>query len=297
MPAKVRRHVSLLAAALLLLSACTTPSTPASPPGKKAATAAFTKGNRVTIGVLTDQPGMGYLEVGGNKRDGFDLGLANWLAAELGFETRFVDLTIGERMSALTEEPHLTQAVLASFSITDDRRESIDFAGPYLVNKKGVMTLADNKEIKSIADLEGKTICTMGGSTSLQELDLRNLHVSVEDGITQCIDNLKKKSVDAVSADQLILYGSAAQDKKVQVVDDLSFGHFEYYGIGLPNNSFTDCQTLTGKIRDFIRSGSWETFFRQNFPGIPSNAFKPKPESLFTCENPSSDADNPPKGP
>ncbi|MFC5828160.1 transporter substrate-binding domain-containing protein [Nonomuraea insulae] len=247
----------------------------------------FKKGARTTVGVLTDLPGIGALKIGPNKRTGFDNDLVLWLSTKIGFEPRYIDVTIVEREPALITEPLLADAIFAAFSITDDRKGRIDFAGPYLINKQGVMVRAKETRILTISDLETKTLCAPRGSTSLRELQARKLKVTEEESVEQCIENLKNETVDGVSTDQLLLYGRAEKDSSLRVLPKLTFGYYENYGIGLPKNSGADCKLLTEHIKEFIKSGAWEDFFIQNFPKLATEAdeYKPKPDALEKCSS------------
>ncbi|MGR6914302.1 transporter substrate-binding domain-containing protein [[Actinomadura] parvosata] len=290
------RSLSVAMALLVLAAAsCSTPNPRPSPPqGQPTATTQgqppakamkFRKDARTTVGVLTDLPGIGALKVGPNTRSGFDNDLIAWLSTRIGFEPRYADVTIAEREPALLDEPLLVDAVFAAFSITDERKLRMDFAGPYLINKQGVMVRAKEDRIATIADLDTVTLCAPQGSTSLKELQTRKLKVTEEESVEQCILDLKGESVDAVSTDQLLLYGRAAKDPSLRVLPKLTFGHYENYGIGLPKNSGADCRLLTEHIKIFIKGGDWEKFFVQNFPELQADAdeYKPKITALERC--------------
>src|SRR6266542_6455045 len=80
-----------------------------------------------------------------------------------------VPTAISDRINALKDGR--VKLVVNVFSITDARRKSIRFAGPYLITKQGVMVRAGDDRIQSVAQLEGKTVCTLAGSTSLDQLN------------------------------------------------------------------------------------------------------------------------------
>lgn len=105
-------------------------------------------GQNVNIGVATDMPGLGSLTPGSDQRTGFDIDLADWLGqhADPQFDPNFVDLTIDKRSDALRTGK--ARLVIEVFSITDERRKSIGFAGPYLITRQGVMVRAGDNSIK-----------------------------------------------------------------------------------------------------------------------------------------------------
>ena len=101
-----------------------------------------------------------------NKLRGFDAGLAQLLVRYiLGDESKyeFTKVTSDTRESVLQNDQ--VDAVFATYSITDKRKEVISFAGPYYSTQQGILVLADNSDINSVDDLAGKTVAAQSGST------------------------------------------------------------------------------------------------------------------------------------
>jgi glutamate transport system substrate-binding protein len=274
---------------LTALTACQTggPVTPS--PITDAAPDIFSRPGGVNVGTITDEPGFGQLTPGANERGGFDVDLYRWLGNHVPptFTPVPVDLTIDERIGALTEGK--VQLVVETFSITDERRKSIGFAGPYMITKQGMMVRAGDHRIRTINDLAGKTICTISGSTSLDQLNegplKHQITITVEKGYKGCSDRLLNEQVDAVSTDAIILEGFALNDStRLSVVKTLTFGAQERFGVGLPRGDVAACKTMTAKLREFITSGSWDVFFSQHFPNLPHELYKPDPYNLDPCD-------------
>ncbi|MGH3930981.1 MAG: transporter substrate-binding domain-containing protein [Pseudonocardiaceae bacterium] len=279
---------SILLAACLALTACTANSAAIDEPTTRTAPDIFSRSGGVNVGVVTDAPGFEELEPGSNIREGFDVDLFRWLGNQVPptFTPIPVDLTLDERVNALRDGR--VQLVVANFSITDERRESIGFAGPYLLTHQGVMVRAGDTRIQSAKDLTGMTVCTLSGSTSLNQLNegiLKNqILLTVEKSFKQCVDRLLGGQVDAMSTDQILLDGLAAADPtRLSVVHEFTFGAEERYGIGLPHGDAAACEIMTAKIRNFIISGSWDQFFENHFPGADHANYKPDPYNLDSC--------------
>lgn len=280
---------SILLAASLALTACATNS--AAIDQSTATTTApdiFSRSGGVNVGVVTDAPGFEELEPGSNIREGFDVDLYRWLGNQVPptFTPIPVDLTIDERVNALRDGR--VQLVVATFSITDERRESIGFAGPYMLTHQGMMVRAGDARIQNANDLTGMTVCTLSGSTSLNQLNegvLKNqILLTVEKSYNQCVERLLGGQVDAMSTDQIVLDGLAAADPtRLSVVQDFTFGAEERYGVGLPHGDVAACEAMTAKIRDFIISGSWDQFFDKHFPDVDHASYKPDPYNLDSC--------------
>ncbi|HLS33102.1 MAG TPA: transporter substrate-binding domain-containing protein, partial [Brevibacterium sp.] len=88
----------------------------------------------LTIGVKKDQPGLGNQGPGADVPEGFDIEMAKIVAGSLGFAPDQIEWT--ETVSA-NREPFLQQGnvdmVVATYTINDERKEVVDFAGPYYV--------------------------------------------------------------------------------------------------------------------------------------------------------------------
>jgi glutamate transport system substrate-binding protein len=264
-------------AVLLSLVGC-----PASEPTTTTCTSALGK-SHVNIGVKADQPGWGYEE--NYTRSGFDYDLANWLAHELCFTATFVNVASAQREEYLISGR--VDLVIATFSKTDDRATRVSFAAPYVVNQQGVLVRAGDTRVTRISDLDGLAVCTASGTTSLLQLEAAG---SIEittvalTGFRECVDELIAGRVDAISTDQLILYGLAQHDSRLAVVPDLVFGHQERYGIGLPHGNTEWCETLTAAIRKFIVSGRWDSAFQLNLPNVEQpGRYRPDPNLLDRC--------------
>ncbi|HXH34504.1 MAG TPA: glutamate ABC transporter substrate-binding protein [Plantibacter sp.] len=213
---------------------------------------AMVKADKVRIGVKEDQPGLGYLDAATGERSGFDIEVATWIAASLGFDAdkiEFKAIPSANRESAIVNGD--IDYYVGTYSITDKRKEQIDFAGPYFETGQGLLVAADNDEIKGEDDLAGKTVCSATGSTPIQNIKDNFPDTKTEefDTYSQCVDALKDGKVDAVTTDQAILIGYAALEPDVLKVVGEPFST-ELYGIGLPkgddalrhfiNTMFTD---------------------------------------------------------
>ncbi|HVK26281.1 MAG TPA: transporter substrate-binding domain-containing protein [Actinokineospora sp.] len=240
-------------------------------------------GKTVNIGVSPSSPGWGTADAAG-VRSGFDYDFSNWLGQHLAFTP--VPVTVLARDREIELQRGTIGMVVATYSITDARREQVGFAGPYMLSQQGVMVRAAEKEkYRTLADLTGKTICVTSGSTSAKQLRELGFPVSVteKDVYEQCRLALRDGQVDALSTDQLILYGLQKVDKETYVVPEIAFGQQERYGIGLPKGDKAKCEAVTTQIRTFLIDGYWDRFFAANLPGVPTEGHKPNPNRLNPC--------------
>ncbi|PCE15867.1 ABC transporter substrate-binding protein [Microbacterium sp. SZ1] len=221
--------------------------------------------DKVVIGVKEDQPGLGYLDVTTNERTGFDVDIARWIAASLGYDEdkiEFKPIASANREQAITNGD--IDYYVGTYSITDKRKEQIAFAGPYFITGQGLLVAADNDDIKSEADLTADTtVCSATGSTPIQNIRTNYPEVPTKefDLYSACVEALLSGEVQAVTTDQAILIGYAAQDPDNLKVVGEPFTE-ERYGVGLAK----DDAALQEFINTMFTDGgdTWQAIFDKN---------------------------------
>ena len=222
----------------------------------------------ITIGIKYDQPGLGLQD--GAEYTGFDVDVAKYVAAELGYGED--QITFRETPSANREamlQAGEVDMIFATYSITDDRKEVIDFAGPYFVAGQDLLVSADNTDITGPEDLEGKSLCSVTGSTSAEKIKTdhaETVQLLERPGYAECVQALASGTVDAVTTDDIILAGLAAAngDGNLKVVGN-PFSE-ERYGVGLPKDSDW-CEDINAAITKMIDEGAWEEAVAANTEG------------------------------
>ncbi len=259
---------ALLAVAVAAsLTACSSDKPKAQPSYSKAA-ASFAAGStmerlnkagQITIGVKFDQPGIGQLDPKTNKPEGLDIEIAKIVAAGLGLtadQIKFVETVSKNR------EPFIQNGtvdlVIASYSITDDRKKVVSFAGPYYQTGQDLMVRKDDSSITGPETLGGKKVCSVTGSTPLANIQ-KNYPTATAVPFatyTECVQQLLNGSVDAVTTDGTILLGYAARQPAQLKVIGKPFST-ELYGIGLKKDDTDFRGFLNDTLQKAVDSGDW----------------------------------------
>ena len=122
------------------------------------------KRGTVRIGVFSDKPPFGYVDSNG-KNQGYDVYIAKRIAKDLlGDENKveFVLVEAASRVEFLQSDK--VDIILANFTVTDERKEVVDFANPYMKVALGVVS--KDGTIKSVDDLKGKKLLVNKGTTA-----------------------------------------------------------------------------------------------------------------------------------
>ncbi|WP_309104859.1 glutamate ABC transporter substrate-binding protein [Microbacterium sp.] len=225
---------------------------------------AITERDKVVVGVKEDQPGLGYLDVTSGERTGFDIDIARWIAASLGYDEdkiEFKPIASANREQAIVNGD--IDYYVGTYSINDKRKEQIDFAGPYFITGQGLLVAADAEEAEALEDFNGKTVCSATGSTPIQNIKANFPEITTKeyDLYSACVEDLLNGTVDAVTTDQAILIGYAAQYPDELKVTGGLFTE-ERYGVGLAKGD----DALRTHINELFTDGGdiWQAIFDAN---------------------------------
>lgn len=186
---------------------------------------------KIIVGVKYDTKPFGYINEN-QELVGFDIDLAKNIAKNLlGDENKieFKQVTPSNRILALNSNQ--VDMVIATMTITPERKSVIDFSSPYYMAGQAVLVPKDSK-INSMADLNGKRVIIIFGSTSEKNLRIiaPNATIIGFKTYTSGFDALKQGRADALTSDDSILLGLTMDDPSVRLLPKRYTR--EPYGIG-----------------------------------------------------------------
>ncbi|WP_181807069.1 glutamate ABC transporter substrate-binding protein [Streptomyces shenzhenensis] len=225
-------------------------------------------GGKIKVGIKYDQPGLGLQEPDGSF-SGFDVDVATYVAGQLGYkpsQIEFVQTKSADRENALARGD--VKFIAATYSITDERKAKVDFAGPYLLAHQDLLVKKDSTISKG-TDLNGRKLCSVTGSTSAQNVQKTlapKANLKEVGTYSECIAGLQSGAVDAVTTDDSILAGFAAQDKyKGQFkLAGLKLSN-ENYGIGVKKGDSATLDKINKALEKMVGDGSWQKAVDKNF--------------------------------
>lgn len=224
------------------------------------------EGESIRIGIKYDQPGLGYQD--GRDYTGFDTDVARYVAKELGYsedQIEWVEAPSANRENMLVNGQ--VDMIFATYSISESRLKTVDFAGPYFYAGQDLLVQQENTDITGPDSLAGKNLCSVTGSTSAKKIQDKyssTVQLVQQNSYSDCVVALNAGMVDAVTTDDIILAGlgaTRANQGELKLVGN-TFTE-ERYGIGLPKGS-DQCADINAAINKMVETGAWEEAVEKN---------------------------------
>ena len=166
--------------------------------------------------------------------------------------------TNDEIMTAASSMVGQVDAVFATYTITDERKKLVSFAGPYYYTQQAILVLADNDDIKSVDDLADKNVAVQSGSNGPAILEEFAPKASQQEFKTdeEARQALQQGRVDAYVIDNNMQQSALVREPGKYKIAGKPFGSKEPYGIGLPLDS-----DGVAFVNDFLKKieddGTW----------------------------------------
>ncbi len=220
--------------------------------------AELSEAGAITVGTKFDQPLFGLVGPDGVPV-GFDVEIAKIIAGELGIAEDGIEWV--ETVSANREpfiEDGRVDIVVATYTINDERKLVVDFAGPYYQAGQMIMVLEDNTDINGPDDLAGKTVCSAEGSTPAERIRTEYPEATLlpAAAYSECLEPLRNGQVAAVTTDNVILSGFIDQNPGEFKLVGEPFSE-EPYGIGLMKGNDDFRSFINDVLEASFEDGRW----------------------------------------
>ncbi|MFI0796560.1 glutamate ABC transporter substrate-binding protein [Micromonospora rubida] len=221
------------------------------------------KAQAIKIGTKFDQPGFGQKGLSG-KPEGFDVEIAKIIVKELGIPEDKIEWI--EAPSKVREDVianGTVDLVAATYTIKDERKERVSFAGPYYEAGQNIMVKKDDSAITGPDSFKDgtKKVCSVTGSTPAEEIKKYVKDVATQlvlfDTYDKCRDALKGGQVDAVTTDNVILLGFIAKDEALFKLTGANFTK-EPYGLGVKKEDTAFRNFINDTLEKAFADGSWK---------------------------------------
>jgi len=216
---------------------------------------------KLVIGIKYDQPGLGLKKPDGTYA-GFDVEIAKIVAKALGVDESGITFkeTVSQNRESFIQQGQV-DLVVATYSITDKRKQKVSFAGPYFIAGQSLLVKQDNTDITGPESLNNnKKLCSVAGSTPAQKIKdeyAKDVQLQEFPTYSKCVEALLGGQVDAVTTDDIILAGFAAQYAGKLKVVGKTFST-EKYGIGLKKDDKKGRDAINAALEKAFADGSWK---------------------------------------
>ena len=242
------------------------PVGPLPPPGQMPAESfmqhIFRSGHLV-VGVDQNTLGFGYRNANGDL-EGFDIDLAREVARAIFGNTNaivFKSATSAQRIPAVVNGDVDIAASL--LSINCDRWQQVDFTTQYYGGYQSVL-VRNHSPIRSVADLNSRTVCATAGSTSIKNIKKVAPHAQIYPVALRpdCLVALQEGRVDAITADNTILAGFQVQDPESTPLPGAL--EAERYGMAI-NIAHPEFVSFVNAVLEELRSnGTWDRLLQKD---------------------------------
>lgn len=217
--------------------------------------------------VVSDNSFVPFEFVEDGELTGFDIELIKAIADEAGFEieggeiqtTNFDGIIPGLQTQQF-------DIAIAGISITEDRKQVIDYSEPYYESGLKIGVSADNEDINSIEDLEGKTVATRMGSTSADFLEENTEDATINqfEQLDQVYLAVENGSADAVvyDAPNVDYYISTTGDG-LKTVGELY--QAENYGIAIAKGNEDLVAAVDDALATLKENGTYDEIYNKWF--------------------------------
>lgn len=219
------------------------------------------KSGKIKIGVFSDKNPFGYVDENG-KVQGYDVYFAKRIAKDLLGSEDAVDFVYVEAASRVEYlKSAKVDITLANFTVTDERKEQVDFALPYMKVALGIVS-PQKAEITDVNQLKGKKLIVVKGTTAETYFSKNYPDVTLVkfDEYKEAYDALLDGRGDAFSTDNTEVLAWAKQNKGF-VVGVETLGDIDTIAPAVQKGN----TELLNWLNDEIKSLAKENFFHKDF--------------------------------
>lgn len=220
---------------------------------------------KIVVGVKIDFPPFGFVDKTGMNK-GFDIDLARALGRELLRKkgvVEFVPVTSENRISLLTRGK--VDIILASMTITEERKKEINFSIPYFVSGHLIL-VHKSSEITKYQDLAGKKVATVQGTTgdiAIKELAPAAERVVFRDNFN-ALKALKARRVEAFVQDDVLIENLAEKNADLKIASLTPFRPAPY-GIGIRKEDKELLEFVDATLTNMKNIGEFQKLLRKWF--------------------------------
>ncbi|MFL0554056.1 MULTISPECIES: substrate-binding periplasmic protein [Paenibacillus] len=204
--------------------------------------------------------------------DGFDADIAKEVAKRLGVKVEFAPQEFSGLIPSL--QAGKIDAIISQVTITDERKQQIDFTQPYITNQVKIIVKDDNNSITKLEDFKGKNIGVGLGTNDETYLrndvlpQVGNFEIKTYDDVITSLQDLDAGRIDATINNLYALKPIVDKNGyKIKAVGDAIKS--DQAGIAIRKNNPEFLTALDQALTDMKADGTYNTIFQKWFGEEP----------------------------
>ncbi|MCT2197027.1 transporter substrate-binding domain-containing protein [Paenibacillus phoenicis] len=204
--------------------------------------------------------------------DGFDADVAKEVAKRLGVKVEFAPQEFSGLIPSL--QAGKIDAIISQVTITDERKQQIDFTQPYITNEVKIIVKEDNDSITKLEDFKGKNIGVGLGTNDESYLrndvlpQVGNFEIKTYDDVITSLQDLNAGRIDATINNLYALKPIVDKNGyKIKAVGDAIKS--DQAGIAIRKNNPEFLAALDQALTDMKADGTYNTIFQKWFGEEP----------------------------
>jgi polar amino acid transport system substrate-binding protein len=189
---------------------------------------------------------------------GFDIDLLNAAAEAGGFTVEFRNTAWDGIFAGLPAGEY--DAVMSSVTITDERKEQMDFSIPYINAGQVLVVPADTMGVEKLADLKGKSVGAQIGTTGSFEIEkIEGLILKTYDEVGLAFEDLVNGRIAGAVADTPVAADFALQNKNYQGKLKIVGKPFteEFYGVAVKKGNAEVLETINAGLEKVLNTAAY----------------------------------------
>ncbi|MFD1037284.1 transporter substrate-binding domain-containing protein [Virgibacillus byunsanensis] len=202
-----------------------------------------------------------------NEYTGFDVDFANELADRLGVETEFIATSWDSLIGGVKSDKF--DIIIAQMSVTEERKESVDFTNPYVVTGSVLITKEDTEGISELEDISGKKVGTGTGTTFADVANsVDGADVTLYKSVNEYLQDLLNGRLDVIINDQLLMSHNIQEEGiPVKIVSEIL--NKDEIGMAVKKDSPDFVNKLNEELAAMLEDGTYEEIYRKWFDSEP----------------------------
>jgi polar amino acid transport system substrate-binding protein len=193
---------------------------------------------------------------------GFDIELMEAIAEKMGRKAEFTDTSFETIFRDVAQGKF--EAVVSAATITEEREKAVDFSNPYYLSEQAVL-VKEGSDIKSLEDLDGKTVAAQQGTTGLElaKEKLGDSEIRPYPEGPDAVNALKAGTVEGVVIDAPVAQNAVEKSGGVEIAEKVPTE--ETYGIAVAQGETELLDEINKALKEVEQDGTYKTIYEKWF--------------------------------